>query len=170
MPPQPSIYDFEVVTIDGHNKNLTEYKGKILLIVNLASKCGFTSQYKGLQALHERFNDRGLEILGFPCNQFGGQEPGSEQEIKEFCDLNYTVKFPLFSKIEVNGEGAHPLFSYLKSKAKGVLGTEAIKWNFTKFLVSRNGQVIDRFAPTTSPQSLATTIDSLLNQLNRSTE
>jgi glutathione peroxidase len=141
---------------------MDSYRGKVLLIVNVASRCGFTPQYAGLQKLYERFRDRGLEILGFPCNQFGGQEPGSDAEIGQFCSLNYGVTFPVFSKIQVNGPEAIPLYQFLKKEAPGLLGTEAIKWNFTKFLVDRNGKIIDRFAPTSTPESLESAIEKLL--------
>ena len=131
----------------------------MLLIVNIASKCGFTPQYKGLEALYEKYKDRGFAVLGFPCNQFGEQEPGTEAEIAEFCELNYGVTFPMFSKIDVNGEDAHPLFKYLKSMKKGLLGSEAIKWNFTKFLVDKDGKVVERYAPTTKPEDLENDIE-----------
>lgn len=156
------IYDFNARTIDGTDVSLGDYRGKVLLIVNTASKCGFTPQYEGLEKLHEAYADRGLAILGFPCNQFGAQEPGDEAEIRNFCTLKYDVKFPMFAKVDVNGADAHPLYKYLKSEAKGVLGTEGIKWNFTKFLVDRNGRVIDRFAPTTKPEDLRGAIEGLL--------
>ena len=149
-----TIYDFDAKTIDGDEQKLAAYKGKALLIVNVASKCGFTPQYKGLEALYEKFRDRGLVVLGFPCDQFGHQEPGDEEEIKSFCSLNYDVQFPLFSKIDVNGANTHPLYKYLKSEAKGLLGSEAIKWNFTKFLVGKDGKVVRRYAPTDTPQSI----------------
>jgi glutathione peroxidase len=139
-----SVYEFTVKDIDGNDVKLSEYKGKTLIFVNVASKCGFTPQYEGLQALYEKYKDKGLVILGFPCNQFGSQEPGTNEEIKEFCSVNYGVTFPMFDKIDVNGKEAHPLYDYLRSQAKGTLGTEAIKWNFTKFLVDKNGKVIDR--------------------------
>lgn len=158
-----SIYDIEVKTITGEKIKLDRYRGKTLLIVNTASRCGFTPQYEGLQKLYTELNGRGLEILGFPCNQFGGQEPGSDADVKSFCDLNYKVNFPLFSKIDVNGDNAHPLYQFLKSHAKGVLGTEAIKWNFTKFLVNKQGEVVDRYAPTTTPEALRTEIENILN-------
>jgi len=156
------IHDFTVRTIDGAEAPLAEYRGKVLLIVNTASKCGFTPQYDGLEKLHEAYADRGLAVLGFPCNQFGAQEPGDEAEIRNFCTLKYDVKFPMFAKVDVNGDGAHPLYKYLKKEAKGVLGTEAIKWNFTKFLVDREGHVVDRFAPTTKPEDLRGAIEKLL--------
>ena len=156
------IYDIEVTTIKGEQKNLSEFKGKVLLIVNTASKCGFTPQFKGLEKLYEDYKDKGLEILGFPCNQFLSQDPGSDNEISEFCQLNYGVSFPMFSKIEVNGPNTHPLFAFLKSEAKGMLGTEKIKWNFTKFLVDSEGTVRERYAPKTEPKEISADIDKLL--------
>ena len=149
-----SVYDFNAKTIDGDEQALSAYKGKTLLIVNVASKCGFTPQYKGLEALYEKFRDQGLVVLGFPCDQFGHQEPGDEEEIKSFCSLTYDVQFPLFAKVDVNGANAHPLYKFLKHEAKGLLGSEAIKWNFTKFLVDKNGNVVRRFAPTDTPQGI----------------
>jgi glutathione peroxidase len=157
-----SIYDTKLRDRTGESIAMDSYRGKVLLIVNVASRCGFTPQYAGLQKLYERFRDRGLEILGFPCNQFGGQEPGSDAEIGQFCSLNYGVTFPVFSKIQVNGPEAIPLYQFLKKEAPGLLGTEAIKWNFTKFLVDRNGKIIDRFAPTSTPESLESAIEKLL--------
>lgn len=157
-----SVHDFSVRAIDGVDRSLTDYKGKVLLIVNVASKCGFTPQYTGLEALQRKYADRGFAVLGFPCDQFGHQEPGNEEEIRNFCSLNYDVTFPMFAKIEVNGAGAHPLYEHLKSSAKGVLGTEGIKWNFTKFLVDREGRVVRRYAPTDKPESLAADIEALL--------
>jgi glutathione peroxidase len=151
---EQTIYDVEVTTIDGERQTLESYRGKVLLIVNVASKCGFTPQYAGLEALYRRYRPRGLEVLGFPCDQFGHQEPGSAEEIKSFCSLTYQVSFPMFAKIEVNGPNTHPLYQLLKSAQKGLLGSEAIKWNFTKFLVDRNGQVLERYAPTSTPESL----------------
>jgi glutathione peroxidase len=148
------VYDFKATTIDGDEQSLADYKGKTMLIVNVASKCGFTPQYKGLEDLYEKFRDQGLVVLGFPCDQFGHQEPGDEEEIKNFCSLNYDVQFPLFAKIEVNGADTHPLYKYLKSQAKGLLGSEAIKWNFTKFLVGKDGNVLRRFAPTDTPKGI----------------
>ena len=148
------VYDFSAKTIDGDDQSLAAYKGKTMLIVNVASKCGFTPQYKGLEDLYEKFRDRGLVVLGFPCDQFGHQEPGDEEEIKNFCSLNYDVQFPLFAKINVNGTQTHPLYKYLKSEAKGLLGSEAIKWNFTKFLVDKDGKVVRRYAPTDTPQGI----------------
>jgi glutathione peroxidase len=158
----PSIYATTVRDREGKSVEMDTYRGKVLLIVNVASRCGFTPQYAGLQKLYDRFKDRGFEILGFPCNQFGGQEPGSDAEIGQFCSLNYGVNFPVFSKVQVNGAEAIPLYQYLKKEARGLLGTEAIKWNFTKFLVDRNGKVIDRFAPTATPESLESSIEKLL--------
>jgi len=157
-----SLYDIPLQTIDGQPTTLRQYAGKLLLIVNVASKCGFTKQYTGLEALYRRYKDRGLVVLGFPCDQFGHQEPGSEAEIKSFCSLTYDVTFPLFSKIEVNGANAHPLYAALKSEQAGILGTEAIKWNFTKFLVDRQGAPVKRFAPTDTPESLTAEIEALL--------
>ena len=156
------IYDYSATTLSGEEKSLSEFQGKVLLIVNTASKCGFTPQYKGLESLYETLQPKGLEILGFPCNQFGKQEPGSADEIASFCSLNYGVTFPLFAKIDVNGPGAAPLYEWLKAEAPGLLGSEAIKWNFTKFLVGRDGQVADRFAPTTKPEALRGAIEALL--------
>ena len=157
-----SLYDFELMTIDKEKTTLAPYKGKVLLIVNVASKCGFTYQYEGLEKLYKTYKDKGLVILGFPSNQFSNQEPGNEEEIKNFCSLTYDVTFPMFSKIDVNGENAHPLYVYLKKEQSGILGSESIKWNFTKFLVDKQGNVIERFAPTTAPESLEETIKGLL--------
>lgn len=156
------VYGFDAVTLTGEPASLDAWRGKVLLIVNTASKCGFTPQYKGLQALYDRYRDRGFEILGFPCNQFGAQEPGSAEDISSFCELNYGVTFPMFSKIDVNGAATHPLFAHLKSAAPGVMGTQAIKWNFTKFLVDREGKVVRRYAPNATPESLAADVESLL--------
>jgi glutathione peroxidase len=149
-----TIYDFTVDDIQGKPVKLDRFKGKVLLVVNTASKCGFTPQYQGLEALYRKYHDRGLEVLGFPCNQFGAQEPGSEQEIATFCQTNYDVTFPLFAKIDVNGDATAPLYRYLKHERPGLLGTEAIKWNFTKFLVDRDGRVVARFAPNDTPEAL----------------
>ena len=149
-----SIYDFEVKTISGEIITMNAFKNKVLLIVNVASKCGFTEQYAGLENLYQKYKDKRLVILGFPCNQFMNQEPLNEEEIKSFCSLTYGVTFPMFSKIDVNGENTHPLYQYLKEAKKGLLGSEAIKWNFTKFLVDKNGTVINRYAPATKPESL----------------
>ncbi|MGB5488133.1 MAG: glutathione peroxidase [Lysobacterales bacterium] len=157
------IYNFEVQTITGEKAGLDGYENQVMLIVNTASKCGFTPQYEGLEALYAKYKDQGLVILGFPCNQFGGQEPGSESDIAEFCQLNYGVSFPMFAKIDVNGDDADPLFKYLKKSQKGILGSEKIKWNFTKFLVNRDGEVIARFAPTVKPKDLTKDIESLLS-------
>jgi len=157
-----NIYDFSARTIDGGEVALDHYRGKVLLIVNTASKCGFTPQYDGLEKLHEELSDRGLAILGFPCNQFGQQEPGDAAEIASFCRLTYDVKFPMFARIEVNGAGTHPLYKWLKGQAKGLLGSEGIKWNFTKFLVDREGRVVDRYAPTTKPDAIRKDIEKLL--------
>ena len=159
-----SIYDFSLTRIDGSSQSMADFKGKVLLIVNTASKCGFTSQYQALQALYDQFGPEKFAVLGFPCNQFGQQEQGDESEISQFCELNFGVNFPLFAKIEVNGNQAHPLYRYLKSEAKGLLGSESIKWNFTKFLVDGEGKVLERFAPTTTPDSLADKISALVNQ------
>jgi len=157
-----SIYDIPVKNIEGEEITLRQYQGKTVLIVNVASKCGFTKQYAGLEKLYQDYKDKGLVVLGFPCNQFGGQEPGDENAIKNFCETNYRLSFPLFSKINVNGEFAHPLYVYLKEQAKGILGSEAIKWNFTKFLVNKNGEVIKRFAPATTPEQIESEIKKIL--------
>lgn len=153
---------FSADLLQGGTQSLGDYAGKILLIVNTASKCGFTPQYEGLEALYQRYTSRGLVILGFPCNQFGDQEPGSANEIASFCQINYGVSFPMFARIEVNGEHTHPLFQYLKKSARGLLGSEGIKWNFTKFLLNREGEVLKRYAPATAPASLAEDIEALL--------
>jgi glutathione peroxidase len=157
-----ALDDIELTTIDGATQTFGAYAGKTTLVVNVASRCGFTPQYEGLEALWRRYRDRGFVVLGFPCDQFGHQEPGDETEIKNFCSLNYDVTFPLFAKIEVNGEGAHPLYRALKSAAPGVAGTQAIKWNFTKFLLDRQGHVVRRYAPTDRPENLAGAIEALL--------
>jgi glutathione peroxidase len=157
-----SVYEYEAITLDGKPARLSDYKGKVLLVVNTASKCGFTPQFEGLEELYKRFKDRGLAVLGFPCNQFGEQEPGNAAEIGAFCQKNYGVTFPMFEKIEVNGDAAHPLYRWLKHSAPGVLGSERIKWNFTKFLLDRNGQVKARYAPLTKPEQLAQDIEALL--------
>jgi glutathione peroxidase len=157
-----SAYDFSATDIDGRERSLQEFAGKALLIVNVASKCGFTPQYTGLEALWRKHRAAGLAVLGFPCDQFGHQEPGDEQEIRQFCSLNYDVSFPLFAKIEVNGAGAHPLYKWLKSEKAGVLGTEAIKWNFTKFLVGRDGGVVRRYAPTDTPEKIDADLGAML--------
>jgi glutathione peroxidase len=158
----PSVHDYSALRIDGREQPLSDYAGQVLLIVNVASQCGFTPQYAGLEALWRKYRARGFAVLGFPCNQFGAQEPGSEAEIAHFCSTRYDVTFPLFAKIEVNGEHAHPLYQYLKSAVPGLLGTEAIKWNFTKFLVDRQGRVVSRHAPTTAPADLEREIEALL--------
>ena len=155
-------FDFEAQDISGKPLDLSQYKGKVLLIVNTASQCGFTPQYKGLEKVYQQFKDQGAVVLGFPCNQFGGQEPEGEAEIGAFCEKNFGVTFPLFSKVDVNGEQAHPLFQHLKKAAPGLLGTEAIKWNFTKFLVKKDGTVYKRYAPSTSPEDLVEDIEKLL--------
>ena len=157
------LYDFSAKLNNGRSKKLKDYKGKVLLIVNTASKCGFTPQYEGLQSLYTKYQERGFEVLGFPCDQFGHQEPGSDDEIKSFCQVNYGVNFPLFSKIEVNGEDAHPLFKFLKSEKGGLLG-DSIKWNFTKFLVDKKGNVIERYAPTTTPTAIGAQVEKVLAQ------
>ncbi|RTL90952.1 MAG: glutathione peroxidase [Hyphomicrobiales bacterium] len=157
-----TLYDIEARAIDGATKSLRDYEGKTLLVVNVASKCGFTPQYKGLEALYRKYAGRGFVVLGFPCNQFGAQEPGSESEIASFCSTAYDVSFPMFAKIGVNGEQTHPLYKLLKREAPGLLGSEAIKWNFTKFLVDRSGKVVRRYAPTDTPQSLEKDIEAAL--------
>lgn len=156
------IYQFSAKNIKGEDVSLKDYEGKLLLIVNTASKCGLTPQFTGLEKLYADYADQGLEILGFPCNQFLNQDPGSDNEISEFCSLNYGVTFPMFSKIEVNGDDTHPLFKYLKSEAKGLMGSEAIKWNFTKFLVDQEGKVLKRYAPKTEPKELIKDIEKAL--------
>jgi glutathione peroxidase len=157
-----TVYDFNAASLSGAPVDLAQYRGKVLLIVNTASNCGFTPQYKGLEAVYQQFKDKGVEVLGFPCNQFGKQEPGSADEIGAFCEKNYGVTFPLFAKIDVNGGDAHPLFKHLKGEAPGVLGTEAIKWNFTKFLIRKDGAVFKRYAPQTAPKELLEDIEKLL--------
>jgi glutathione peroxidase len=157
-----TLYDYTVDDIHGKQVKLDKYKGKVVLVVNTASKCGFTPQYKGLEALYEKYHGKGLEVLGFPCNQFGAQEPGSAAEIEQFCELNYGVTFPMFAKIDVNGKAAAPVYEYLKSAKPGLLGSEAIKWNFTKFLVDRSGKVLARYAPNDTPESLAGDIEKAL--------
>ncbi len=155
-------YDFSAKNIDGEEQSLSAYRGKAMLIVNTASKCGFTPQYTGLQKLWDKYQEKGLVVLGFPCDQFGHQEPGDAEEIKNFCSLTYDVDFPMFEKVEVNGNGAHPLWKWLKKEKSGLLGLEAIKWNFTKFLVDRNGKVIKRYAPTDTPEKIEKDIAALL--------
>jgi glutathione peroxidase len=156
------VYDFSMTDIHGKPQPLSQYKDKVLLIVNTASQCGFTPQYKGLEALYKKMHSRGLEVLGFPCNQFGAQEPGSEEEIESFCEVNYGVTFPMFAKVDVNGRKAARLYEYLKTAKPGLLGSEAIKWNFTKFLVDRNGRVVERYAPKVEPETIAADIEKLL--------
>lgn len=162
MTPAASAYDFEAIDISGKTVNLSQFKGKPLLIVNTASSCGFTPQYKGLQTLHEQFGPRGLVVLGFPCNQFGSQESGENEKIASFCEMNFGVSFPLMSKVDVNGAQAAPLYQWLCEQAPGLLGSKAIKWNFTKFLVGRDGQVVKRYAPHDSPQSMVGDIEAAL--------
>ena len=157
-----SVYDFSARTIEGREQRLDAYKGKVLLIVNVASECGFTPQYAGIEALQKKFGAQGFSVLGFPSNQFGAQEPGTEAEIANFCEKNYGVTFPLFAKIDVNGSGAHPLYKYLTSEKAGLLGTEAIKWNFTKFLIDREGKPVARFGSSTKPDALEAPIKKLL--------
>ena len=157
-----TVYDFSCQTSGGTNKSLQDYKGKVLLVVNTASKCGFTPQFGGLETLWERYRDQGLVVVGFPSNEFGGQDPGSNDEIGAFCQRNYGVSFPMMSKVEVNGQGAHPLWAWLTAQAPGLLGSKGVKWNFTKFLVGRDGRVIRRYAPTDSPESLAKDIETAL--------
>ena len=157
-----TVHDFTARTLAGAEESLAKYRGQVLLIVNVASRCGFTPQYQGLQALQDAHAARGFSVLGFPCDQFGHQEPGTEAEIAQFCALNYGVSFPMYAKIEVNGDGAHPLYRFLKSERPGILGTEAIKWNFTKFLVGRDGQVVARYAPNDTPASIEADIVAAL--------
>jgi glutathione peroxidase len=157
-----SIYDFSAQTLDGKPAPLAQWQGQVVLIVNTASKCGFTPQYAGLEALYRKYKDRGFVVLGFPCNQFGAQEPGNAEEIGNFCSLTYEVDFPMMSKVDVNGPQTHPLYAYLKHAKKGLLGSEGVKWNFTKFLVDRTGDVKGRFAPTETPESLEGAIEALL--------
>jgi len=158
----PSLYDFTAQTLDGKPAPLADYRGRVVLIVNTASKCGFTPQYEGLEALWRNYKDKGLTILGFPCNQFGAQEPGNAEEIASFCSLTYDVSFPMMAKIDVNGPKTDPLYAFLKHEKKGLLGSEAIKWNFTKFLIDRSGKVVARFAPTDKPEALKGAIEKLL--------
>ncbi len=157
-----NVLNHDMTLINGQHKSLTAYQGNIILIVNTASNCGFTPQYQGLETLYQNYKDKGFIILGFPCNQFGAQEPGTEAEINNFCQSNYGVTFPMFSKIDVNGDNAAPLYKQLKSEAPGLLGTEAIKWNFTKFLINKQGEVVKRYAPTDKPESLTDDIDALI--------
>lgn len=158
------FYDFNVITTNREEQSMSLYKGKVLLIVNVASECGFTPQYEGLQKLYETYRDQGFEILAFPCNQFGGQEPGTSKQIQNFCKTNFGVTFPLFAKIDVNGDAAHPLYVYLKNEAPGLLGTKSIKWNFTKFLIDKEGNVIKRFGSSTKPEKIAKDIETLLQK------
>jgi glutathione peroxidase len=157
-----NVYDFSAEKLEGGEQSLADYRGKVLLIVNTASKCGFTPQFDGLEQIYEQYKDQGFVVLGFPCNQFASQDPASNSEIGEFCQRNYGVTFPMFAKIDVNGGDAHPLYKYLSKQAKGILGTEAIKWNFTKFLIGRDGEVIDRFATATKPKDLKKDIEKAL--------
>lgn len=162
MKTEKKIYDFNVKDASGKDIDLAQYQGKVVLVVNVASKCGFTPQYQGLETLYRDFKDKGLVILGFPCNQFGAQEPGSNNEIQQFCSLTYNVSFPIMSKVEVNGANADPFYKHLKEAAPGLLGTEGIKWNFTKFLIGKDGQVISRYAPNTEPKDIADDIKKAL--------
>ena len=157
-----TLHDFTADTLEGQPRSLADFRGQVVLVVNVASKCGFTPQYTGLEALWKEYGPKGLAVVGFPCNQFGAQEPGSAEDIRQFCSLTYPVSFPLFAKVEVNGPNAHPVYGFLKSGAPGVLGTEAVKWNFTKFLVAKDGRVVERYASTTTPASLKADIDKLL--------
>ena len=158
----PSVYDFSARTIDGEDQALAEFRGKVLLIVNVASRCGFTPQYRGLEALYRKYEKDGLKILGFPCNQFGAQEPAPDDQIMEFCSTHYDVTFPMFAKVDVNGDDAHPLYKHLKSQKTGIGGTKSVKWNFTKFLVDRAGEVVARFPPQASPASIEADVKKLL--------
>ena len=160
-----NLYNITVTTITGQTETLETYRGQVLLIVNVASKCGFTSQYGGLEALYRRYRDKGFTVLGFPCDQFGHQEPGNEAEIQSFCSLTYDVTFPLFAKIEVNGSSAHPLYQFLKKARPGLLGSEAIKWNFTKFLVNQEGQVLKRYAPSDTPEKIEADLREMIERL-----
>ena len=157
-----SVYDFSAVNLRGRQTSLSDFKGQVMLVVNTASKCGFTPQYEGLEKLYEAHKAQGFSVLGFPCNQFGKQEPGVEAEIGQFCQKNYGVSFPMFAKVDVNGPGAHPLYDYLKHAKRGVFGTPGIKWNFTKFLIDRSGNVVARYAPLTKPEQLEKSIEKLL--------
>ncbi|MEO5596483.1 MAG: glutathione peroxidase [Lysobacteraceae bacterium] len=164
-----TAYDFSAQTLDGDQKSLDEYRGKPLLIVNVASKCGFTPQYTGLEALYRKHKDQGLQVLGFPCDQFGHQEPGNAEEIRNFCALNYEVTFPLFAKVEVNGDGAHPLWKWLKQEKGGLLGIDAIKWNFTKFLIDRDGHVVKRYASIDTPEKIERDLAAVLARADQDT-
>jgi glutathione peroxidase len=157
-----NIYQFDAPTASGESQSLSEFTGKVLLIVNTASQCGFTPQYDGLQSIYDKYKEKGFEVLGFPCNQFGKQEPGTNEEINTFCETRFHIKFPIFAKVDVNGDDALPLYDHLKQSAPGILGTKKIKWNFTKFLINREGQVIKRFAPRTKPEEITQEIESLL--------
>lgn len=157
-----NFYTFNVKAGDGETVPLEKYQGKVTLVVNVASKCGYTPQYKGLEELYRKYKDKGLMVIGFPCNQFGAQEPGNNEEIHSFCEMNYGVTFPVMAKIDVNGPQADPVYNFLKSNAPGILGTEMIKWNFTKFLIDKNGEVVERFAPQVEPEKMAPAIEKLL--------
>lgn len=159
-----SLYDFKVKNIDGNEKSLKDYEGKVLLVVNVASKCGFTPQYKQLEEIYKKYRDQGFEVLAFPCNQFKAQEPGNESDIKSFCEMNFGVSFPLFAKVDVNGKNAHPLFTQLKKDLPGILGTQMIKWNFTKFLIDKNGHPFSRYAPNENPKDISADIEKLLKK------
>jgi glutathione peroxidase len=161
-----SIYDITCQSITGEDQALSKYRHKVLLIVNTASKCGFTPQFEGLEALYKQYHTQGFEVLGFPCNQFGSQDPGSHEEIQNFCQTKYGVSFPMFAKIDVNGPNTHSLYQHLKNQAPGIMGSEGIKWNFTKFLVDQSGKVHDRYAPTTKPEDMAPAIEKLLNMIS----
>lgn len=163
---EKNFYSLSVKKADGTEQSLSDFKNKVVVVVNVASRCGFTPQYEGLEKLYESYKDKGLVVLGFPCNQFGAQEPGSDQEIQSFCKLKYGVSFPIFKKVDVNGDAADPLYKWLKSSAPGFAGTEAIKWNFTKFLINKNGKVVERFAPQTKPEELESHISKLLAESN----
>ncbi|MAY25336.1 MAG: glutathione peroxidase [Polycyclovorans sp.] len=156
------LFKIDVHTIDGKVQSMNDYAGKVLLVVNVASRCGFTPQYEGLEALHRQYKDQGLVVMGFPCNQFAGQEPGTDSEIATFCETRFNVSFPMFAKLKVNGDDAHPLYQYLKGEKPGVLGTEAVKWNFTKFLVDRDGRVVNRYGSADKPETIAADIAALL--------
>ncbi|TGZ81662.1 glutathione peroxidase-like protein [Ascodesmis nigricans] len=162
--PDTTIYDFKPLDNKGEPVPMSSYKGKVLLIVNVASKCGFTPQYEGLEKIYEKYKDQGFEVLGFPCNQFGGQEPGSAEEIQNFCTVNFGVKFPIMQKVEVNGDKADPLWEYMKTTKPGLLGMKRVKWNYEKFLINREGQIVERYASTTKPESIATAIERELGK------